>query len=158
MKLLIALGGVIALAGCATQPMATKTEPSDGLIRVKSPHSPKVTMDRVEATVKARNMNVFSRVDHAAGAQRIGKTLRPTEVLIWGSPPGGTPIMECAQTAGIDLPQRTLVWQDEAGDTYLAYNDPGFLVSRHGSAGKCDAVVANVRNALAGIAAEAVKP
>jgi uncharacterized protein (DUF302 family) len=161
MKQLIVVGGLLALAGCATQMQAAApaaAAPGNGLTTVKSAHAPKATMDRFESAVKAKNMNVFARVDHAAGAQRIGKTLRPTEALIWGSPPGGTPIMECAQTAGIDLPQRTLVWQDDKGDTYLAYNDPGYLVARHGGAGKCDGVVTNVRAALAGFAAEATKP
>jgi uncharacterized protein (DUF302 family) len=138
--------------------MPTSDRIGDGLVKVKSAHAPKVTMDRFEAAVKAKNMNVFARVDHAAGAQRIGKVLRPTEALIWGSPPGGTPIMECAQTAGLDLPQRTLVWQDEKGDTFLAYNDPAYLLARHGSAGKCEQVVTNVRAALAGFASEATKP
>src|SRR3546814_4626779 len=76
----------------------------DGLIAVKSPFSPKETMNRFEKNVEARGLKVFARVDHAAGAATIDKILRPTELLIFGNPKGGTPLMECAQTAGIDLP------------------------------------------------------
>ena len=77
---------------------------ADGLVSVKSPHTAKETMNRLESVVTAAGMNIFARVDHAAGAATIGKQLRPTELLIFGNPKGGTPLMECAQTAGIDLP------------------------------------------------------
>jgi uncharacterized protein (DUF302 family) len=128
---------------------------ADGLISVKSPHGVKDTIDRFEAAAKARGLNVFLRVDHAAGAKKIGEELRPTELLVFGNPQGGTPLMKCAQTAGIDLPLKALVWQDAAGQVWLAYNDPKFLASRHG-AGDCP-VVANLSKALAGLAAEAAK-
>ena len=146
----------LALSACAST-MSAPTSPDGGMMRVKSAHSAKVTMDRFEAAVKAKSMNVFARIDHAAGAQRVSKTLRPTEVLIWGNPQSGTPLMECAQTVGIDLPQKTLVWQDAGGDVYVGYNDPAHLMQRHGGYG-CDALVANVRNALAGFAKEATQP
>ena len=79
---------------------------ADGLVAVKSPYSAKETMDRLEGIVKQRGLNVFARIDHAAGAAKIGKILRPTEVLIFGNPQGGTPFMECAQSVGIDLPHK----------------------------------------------------
>ena len=87
---------------------------ADGLIAVESARGAKDTMDRLESAVKERNLNVFARIDHAAGAAKIGKKLRATEILIFGNPQGGTPLMECAQSAGIDLPLKALVWQDEA--------------------------------------------
>jgi uncharacterized protein (DUF302 family) len=129
---------------------------ADGLIAVKSPHTAAVTMTRLEDTVKQRGLTVFARIDHAAGAAKIGKTLRPTEVLIFGNPQGGTPLMECAQSAGIDLPLKALVWQDAAGQVWLGYNDPAFLAQRHG-APQC-AVVDNLRKALGSIADGAVAP
>lgn len=129
---------------------------ADGLISIKSPHNAKDTMSRLEDVVKTRGLNVFARVDHAAGAAKIGKTLRPTEVLIFGNPQGGTPFMECAQTVGIDLPLKALVWEDAAGQTWLGYNDPVFLAERHGVA-QCP-VAMNLRKALAGIADAAVAP
>jgi uncharacterized protein (DUF302 family) len=82
---------------------------ADGLVMVKSPHSPKDTMDRLEAVAKKRGLTIFGRIDHAAGAAKVGQTLRPTTVLIFGNPQGGTPFMQCAQTIGIDLPLKALV-------------------------------------------------
>jgi uncharacterized protein (DUF302 family) len=153
-----AIGCLVSILGaCASMTPPSNPQGVHGMIAVKSVHSAKVTMDKYEEAVKAASMNIFARVDHAAGAQRIGKTLRPTEVLIWGSPPGGTPMMECAQTAGIDLPQKALVWQDAKGDVYLGWNDAAHLVNvRHNTPG-CDAVTANVGKALAGFAKKATE-
>jgi uncharacterized protein (DUF302 family) len=123
---------------------------ADGLVVVKSRYSAKDTMNRLEEIVKKRGLNVFARIDHAAGAAKIGKVLRHTEVLIFGNPQGGTPLMECAQSAGIDLPLKALVWEDATSQVWLGYNDPAFLAQRHGVA-QCP-VVENLRKALAGIA------
>ena len=90
---------------------------ADGLIAVKSFYGPKETMDRLEIVLKEKGMTIFARVDHAAGAARVGEQLRPTEVLIFGNPQGGTPFMECSQTVGIDLPLKALVWEDASGAT-----------------------------------------
>ena len=129
---------------------------SDGLIAVKSPHGAKATMDRLEDIVKQRGLNVFARIDHTAGAAKIGKTLRPTEVLIFGNPQGGTPFMECAQAVRIDLPLKALVWEDATAQVWLGYNDPAWLAKRHGVA-ECPAA-ANLAKALAGIAGAATQP
>lgn len=129
---------------------------ADGLVVMKSPHGVKDTIDRLETAAKARGLNVFLRVDHAAGAMKIGKSLRPTELLVFGNPQGGTPLMECAQTAGIDLPLKALAWQDAAGQVWVAYNSPQALADRHGAA-QCGAVVQNLSKALAGLAQEAIK-
>ncbi|MFN0299745.1 MAG: DUF302 domain-containing protein [Burkholderiales bacterium] len=126
---------------------------ADGVVEVRSPHSPKDTMDRVEGIVKQRGLTVFARIDHAAGAAKVGKTLRPTELLIFGNPQGGTPFMECSQSTGIDLPLKVLVWQDPSGQVWLGYNDPAYLARRHG-AEQCP-VVGNLQKALGGIAQEA---
>jgi uncharacterized protein (DUF302 family) len=122
---------------------------ADGLVAVKSPYTPQQTSERLQAELAKRNLTVFARIDHAAGAARIGKTLRPTEVVIFGNPQGGTPFMECAQTVGIDLPLKALVWQDAAGQTWIGYNDPAFLARRH-EAAQCP-VVEGLRKALDGI-------
>ena len=129
---------------------------ADGVIAVKSPHSAKDTLDRFAGAAKAKGLNIFLRVDHAAGAKKIGKSLRPTELLVFGNPQGGTPLMACAQSAGIDLPLKALAWQDASGQVWLGYNDPQFLADRHG-ARDCGPVVQNLRKALAGLAREAVK-
>jgi uncharacterized protein (DUF302 family) len=73
------------------------------------------TMNRLEAGVKAKGMAIFARIDHAAGAAEVGMSLRPTELLVFGSPKRGTPLMQSAQTIGIDLPLKVLVWQDASG-------------------------------------------
>ena len=106
-------------------------------------------MDRFEAVVKERGLNVFARIDHAAGAAKVGKSLRPTEVLVFGNPQGGTPFMECEQTVGIDLPLKALVWQDASSQVWLGYNDPTYLAKRH-TAGDCP-VAGKLGEALAGM-------
>ncbi|MEO5764282.1 MAG: DUF302 domain-containing protein [Casimicrobiaceae bacterium] len=126
----------------------------EGMITSPSSYGPKPTMDRLEAVLKEKGLTIFARVDHAAGAAKVGKTLRPTEVLIFGNPAGGTPLMECSQTAGIDLPLKALVWEDAAGKVWLAYNDPAYLAARHG-APEC-AAVGNLQKALAGFASAAL--
>ncbi len=136
-----------ALAGAAA------AQAADGLVEVKSTHPAKATLDRLEAAAKERGLTVFARIDHTAGAARIGRTLRPTELLIFGNPQGGTPLMACAQTAGIDLPLKALAWEDDQGQAWLGYNDPAWLAARHGAAA-CPAVE-NLRKALAGLAAAA---
>jgi uncharacterized protein (DUF302 family) len=138
--------------GLATSALAQ----AEGLVTIASTRSAVDTMNRLEALVKERGLNVFARIDHAAGATKIGKTLRATELLIFGNPQGGTPLMECAQTAGIDLPLKALVWTDEAGKVMLSYNDPAYLAKRHGAA-SCPAVE-GLTKALSGIAHAAVAP
>jgi uncharacterized protein (DUF302 family) len=129
---------------------AASAAAADGMPGVKSPHSAHETMNRLEVIVKQRGLDIFARIDHAAGAAKIGKTLRPTQLLIFGHAQGGTPFMQCAQTAGIDLPLKMLVWEDAAAQVWLGYNDPAFLARRHGAA-QCPAVE-NLSKALAGIA------
>ena len=127
---------------------------ADGLVSVKSPHSVKDTATRLESTIKDKGLNLFARIDHAAGAAKIGKTLRPTEVFIFGNPQGGTPLMECAQSAGIDLPLKALVWEDASAQVWLSYNDPAYLAKRH-EASNCP-VVDNLSKALNGISSAVV--
>ena len=135
---------------------AVAAQAADGLIAVRSPYGTQETMDRLEATVKQRGLTVFARIDHAVGAAKVGKSLRPTELLIFGNPAGGTPLMACAQTAGIDLPLKVLVWEDEASQVWLGYNDTAFLARRH-DVPAC-AAAANLSKAVAGLAAAAVAP
>ncbi|MGR4872012.1 DUF302 domain-containing protein [Variovorax sp. LARHSF232] len=143
-KLVQAITTAALLAGASAIGLA-----ADGLVQVKSPHGVKATADRFEELARQRNLIVFSRIDHAAGAAKIGKPLRPTELLIFGSPQSGTPFMECAQTVGIDLPLKALVWEDAGGQVWLGYNDPAYLAQRHGAA-QCPPVE-NIRKALAGL-------
>jgi uncharacterized protein (DUF302 family) len=95
-----------------------------GLISVKSSHDVKNTADRLETVLNEKGMTVFLRVDHTEGARKVGQELRPTELVIFGNPKVGTPLMQCSQTVAIDLPQKALIWQDESGQVWLTYNDP----------------------------------
>ena len=105
---------------------------ADGLMTIPSRFGPEETMNRLEAEIKAKGMTIFARVDHAAGAAAVGLSLRPTDLLIFGAAKGGTPLMESVQTIGIDLPLKALVWVDASGATWLSYNDPNWLATRHG--------------------------
>ena len=145
---------LLLLAGAAFLGFTASAFAAEGLIAVKSPYEVRETLDRLEANAKQRGLKVFARIDHTAGAASVGKTLRPTEVLIFGNPQGGTPFMECAQSVGIDLPLKALAWQDEQGQVWLAYNDPEFLAKRHGVS-SCPAV-APIGKALSSLVAEAV--
>jgi uncharacterized protein (DUF302 family) len=88
-------------------------------------------MDRLEAEIRAQRMTLFARIDHAAAATEVGLTLRPTELIIFGNARGGTPLMQAAQTIGIDLPLKALVWEDAAGKTWISYNEPKWIAQRH---------------------------
>jgi uncharacterized protein (DUF302 family) len=132
------------------QPMA-----NNGLITLASQHAVKATIDRLETAAKAKGLTIFARVDHAAGATSVGMPLRPTELLIFGNARGGTPLMQLAQTIGIDLPLKALAWEDAAGKTCLSYNDPAWLAARHGLAEQGATVVKTLGNVLAALAREA---
>lgn len=104
----------------------------DGLITVESRFGVAETIDRLVDTVTRAGMRVFARIDHAAGAHEVGAALRPTELLIFGHPKGGTPLMQDRQLAGVDLPIKALAWEDEQGEVWLSYNDPHWIAERHG--------------------------
>ncbi len=120
----------------------------DGLITIPSAFGPEETMNRLEAEVRAKGITVFAHVDHAAGAAAAGMALRPTDLLVFGAAKGGTPLMELAQTIGIDLPLKALVWQDATGATWLSYNDPSWLAERHAVKPKPTAVLNALSAAL----------
>jgi uncharacterized protein (DUF302 family) len=124
----------------------------EGLVSLRSSFGPKQTIDRLKAELQARGLTVFAEIDHAAGAAGVGLALRPTVLLIFGNAKGGTPLMQAAQTIGIDLPLKALVWQDDADDTWLSYNDPAWLAERHGVAEQMKAVTANMSGMLSAVA------
>ena len=131
---------------------------ADGLITIKSAFGPEETMKRLEAEVRAKGMTVFAHVDHAAGAAAVGLRLRPTDLLIFGNAKGGTPLMQSAQTIGIDLPLKALVWQDASDATWLSYNDPAWLTHRHGVGEEAKPVVNALTAALNALATRATTP
>jgi uncharacterized protein (DUF302 family) len=112
--------------------LAVKERPvSDGLIMVESRFPVSETISRLAAQVVQAGLLVFARIDHGEGARDAGLELRPTELLIFGHPRGGTPLMLEGQQAGIDLPFKALSWQDEDGRVWLGWNDAGWLARRH---------------------------
>lgn len=119
-----------------------------GLTTLPSSHTARDTMNRLEAAVKAGGMTVFARIDHAAGAANVGSSLLPTELLIFGNANAGTPLMQSIRTIAIDLPLKALVWQDPAGATWLSYDDPAWLATRHGLDGTTDAVITRMTRVL----------
>ncbi len=129
----------------------------NGLIHVKSTHNVKQTADRLESVLKEKGMTVFIRIDHAKAAKKVDKDLRPTELIIFGNPKAGTPLMQCAQSVAIDLPQKALIWKDDAGQVWLSYNDPEYLEKRHGIKG-CEKPIANIKKALENFAQKATMP
>jgi uncharacterized protein (DUF302 family) len=120
----------------------------DGLITVASEAPVGATIDRLVATVTAAGMRVFARVDHAAGAAEVGMELRPTELVLFGHPRGGTPLMQDRQTAGIDLPLKALAWEDADGRVWLTTDDPHFIARRHGLGARSADAVAVLAAAL----------
>lgn len=128
---------------------------AEGLITIQSHFGPKETMQRLEAAVKAKSFIVFAHIDHSAQAAEVNLSLLPTDLLIFGNPKGGTPLMRSNPTIGIDLPLKALVWQDEKGATWLSYNDPEWIVQRHGGAGGTENTVRAISDALKAIAASA---
>jgi uncharacterized protein (DUF302 family) len=125
-RLLARVASLLVLACFAGVALA-----AEGLTAVRSPYSERETMDRFVRVAGTAGMNIFARIDHAAGAKKVGRALRPTEVLIFGNPKGGTPFLECSQTVGIDLPMKLLVWTDESNQTWIGYNDPAWIGRRH---------------------------
>ena len=128
-----------------------------GMAVVASPHDVATTADRLERVLGEKGMKVFARIDHAAGAASAGLELRPTVLVIFGNPQVGTKLMQCGQSAAIDLPMKALVWRDAEGRVWLGYNTPEYLAQRHSLAG-CEAVLEKVRGALAAFAAAATAP
>ena len=144
---------VIALSGFNMASSAS----NNGLISVQSSVSARETLDRLLAALAARKLTVFASVDHAAGAASVGLPLRPTAVVIFGNPKGGTPLMQDQQSAGIDLPLKALVWEDDDGKVWLTYNDPAWIAERHGLGTASAPAVTAVSALLKGIAQEATK-
>ena len=127
----------------------------EGFTTLASSYGPKETMDRLTAAVTKHGMAVQARIDHASAAAKVGMELRPTEVLVFGNPTAGTPLMQANQTIGVDLPLRALVWQDGQGKTWLGYNDPKWLAEHHRADVGAERILGAMTAALAAVASEA---
>ena len=103
-----------------------------GMIDVPSPYSVPETLARLESILKERGVTVFARVDHSGEAEKAGLKMRPTQLLIFGSPKAGTLLMVATPSVAIDLPLKALAWEDESGRVWLSCNAPEYLQQRHG--------------------------
>jgi uncharacterized protein (DUF302 family) len=131
---------------------------ANGLTTRPSPYGPKETVDRLVASVGDHGMTVVARIDHAAAAVHAGLQMRPAEVIIFGNPRAGTPLMAVVPTLAIDLPLKALVWQDEAGATWLSYNHPAWLAERHGVGAPGGPIIQAMTAALDAVAQAATRP
>lgn len=116
----------------ATLFFASPLYASNDFITKKSTNSVKVSIDRLESAMKERGVGIIARVDHAGAAKSAGLTLRPTQLLIFGNPKLGTPLMQNGQRIGLDLPLKVLAWEDDKGQTWITYESPGAMAARHG--------------------------
>ena len=107
-------------------------ETNNGLLHVASPYSVPETLNRLESVLQSHGLTVFARVNHSGEAQKVGLTMRPTQLLIFGSPKAGTPLMVARPSIAIDLPLKALAWEDADGKVWLSYNSPQYLKERHG--------------------------
>jgi uncharacterized protein (DUF302 family) len=134
-------------------------ESSDGrhgdVVTLPSAHNADDTIHRLKSLLDQKKIHVFAHIDHAAAAKKVGLTLRSTQVLIFGNPQAGTPLMQSQQTIGLDLPLRVLVWEDDAGTVWLTYRKPSVLARKHNVTGQEEAVKA-LDNGLAALARAAV--
>ena len=138
----------------ATITMTTSAQ--NGLINVESQHSVNETANRFEKLVNDKGLKFFMRIDHSENAANADLTLRPTQIILFGNPVAGTALMNCGQTAAIDLPQKALFWQDEEGKSWVTYNDPSYLKDRHLLEG-CEPVIEKVANLLSSLASAAAE-
>lgn len=131
--------------------MAVSAYAAEGMVDVKSSFGMKETGDRLESVLKARGMTVFNRVKHSEAARKVDVELRETELIIFGNPKAGSPLMRCQQSVAIDLPQKALIWKDSEGNILISYNNTRYLQKRH-NISDCEEVISKIEKALAGIA------
>ena len=144
---------ITALATSITAPLA---QADDGLIRLKSNASVAATADKLENVLRSKGMTVFTRINHTKGAESVGLSLTPTEVVVFGNPKVGTLLMNCSPQTAIDLPQKALIQQDKDGQVWLMYNDPEYLAKRHNIQG-CEKPLRKIRGALNAFATAATQ-
>jgi uncharacterized protein (DUF302 family) len=103
-----------------------------GIVRIRSAQNVPQTMEKLDQLLRAHGLTIFARIDFSGDAARAGLTMRPEQMLIFGNPKGGTPLMQQAPTSGLDLPLKALVWEDDQGATWVGYNTPDYILQRHG--------------------------
>ena len=112
--------------------MARANKDDDGIVSVPSHHSVDETVQRANSILQSKGVTVFAVIDHSGEAEKVGMKMRPTKLLIFGNPKGGTPLMLAAPSIAIDLPLKLLIWEDTDGKVWVSYNTPQYLARRHG--------------------------
>ena len=110
----------------------SSTDAAQGIVRIRSSHDVPQTVEKIEQLLKEHDVMIFARIDFSGDAARAGLELRPQQMLIFGNPKAGTPLLQGAPTVGLDLPLKALVWEDAQGATWIGYNTPDYIVQRHG--------------------------
>ena len=151
-----ALGIAFGIGARSGESLPTPTP--TGLVVKESPYSVEETESRLDSVLKEKGINTFAAIDHAQNAESTGLALRPTRVIIFGNPKLGTPLMQCSQSIAIDLPQKMLIWEDEAGQVQIAYNDPRYLGGRHRLDGCGSEVIQTIAGALNNFSNQAIAP
>jgi uncharacterized protein (DUF302 family) len=144
----------IILAALSIVFIAVPAVAADGMVNVPSTFNVEETADRMESILNEKGMTIFKRIKHSEGAEKVGIELRETELIIFGNPKVGSPLMKCQQSVAIDLPQKALIWEDDKAKVWISYNDPRYLEKRHNISG-CEEVILKIEKALAGIAKSA---
>ena len=129
----------------------------DGLVKKSSAHSVEVTAERLSAVLQKKGIKVFANINHQSNAEGVKLELGEVQLLLFGNPRLGTPLMQSNPTAGIDLPMKALIWEDREGKVWLAYNDPSYLVQRHGIKDRQD-IVKKMSMALNNLTDAAISP
>ena len=134
--------------------IAISAAAAEGVVDVRSAFNVEETAVRLEGILTEKGMTIFNRIKHSESAGKVGIELRDTELIIFGNPKVGSPLMQCRQSVAIDLPQKALIWEDDKAQVWISYNDPRYLEKRHNISG-CEEVIAKTEKALAGIAKKA---
>jgi uncharacterized protein (DUF302 family) len=142
---------LFALVTATVAPLCSSAHADNGIVRIKSANSVSGTINKLETAMNTRGMTIFKRISHSDGAAKVDLELRPTELLIFGNPKVGTPLLQCSQTAALDLPQKALAYEDANGQVWLLYNDPQYIADRH-NAENCEQIISKISNALANFA------
>jgi uncharacterized protein (DUF302 family) len=137
--------------------MTSSDPPNTDLVTLPSAYGTNETVERLKSLLDQKKIQLFAHIDHAAGAKQVGMSLRPTQVLIFGNPQAGTPLMQSRQTIGLDLPLRVLVWEDGTGKVWLSYRRVADLARSHHVTDR-DETVKALDEGLAALARAATSP
>ena len=126
------LKGLLCMSLTVASLSVGAAQAGDNLITKASKYTVLETIDRIERAITAKGMQIFTRINHGEEAKKVGLEMKPTELLIFGNPKGGTALMVARPTVAIDLPMKALAWEDKDGKVWLTYNAPELLKERHG--------------------------